>query len=223
MMDRPFFAWLPQFFSRACLPAGRFGRRDDLACFIFFRARMYISEIFGQSLALFVVIGLFAGILQADGLNDSDAKSRVKAAHTLAAQKDPEARKLITHRLQQEQDAKARAGMIDALQAVDGKNSMAAYKSALSDADPIVRAEAVQAIGAHAGKADATVLHSVLLNDTNAGVRMVAAFWLSGIKNPASVAVLEKAQKNDADANVRNAATQALKRFSALERKGKKK
>jgi HEAT repeat protein len=87
--------------------------------------------------------------------------------------------------------------------------------SYLTDEDARVRAQSVAVMGSIGGKKVTDALISVLQNDTDAGVRMAAAFWLGSKKSVTPIAALEKAMLEDGNDNVRVQAAQALKTIGA--------
>ena len=70
--------------------------------------------------------------------------------------------------------------------------------------------EGVVALAKLGEKDAAKDIETVLLKDSNPGVRMTAAFWLGGIKNPQSAAALSTALQTDSDPNVRAQAARSL-------------
>ena len=142
---------------------------------------------------------------------DADTQARVKAAKDLAVQKGSSAKPQLMAQLQTETSPHVRASIIDALAATCRKDCLGTFKAALGDSEPLVRLQAVQAIGSLGGPEAGRLLRDVVTNDTNEGVRISAAFWLGGLRDADSVAALGKALKGDNDPHVRAQAAHALK------------
>jgi HEAT repeat protein len=117
----------------------------------------------------------------------------------------------LISQFQSEQNPHIRGRILAGLAASCQKNCVNVYAKGLSDSDPIVRNQAVQALGNVGSSQAIGLLRGVLQNDSNPGVRLTAAFWLGGLRDTGSVGVLSKALLGDQDPHVRAQAAQSLK------------
>lgn len=134
------------------------------------------------------------------------------ALTTLAAKRDPAAKAALTAALAAEAVPARKARLVAILSNLPAAQLAADdFKPFLVDADPLVRLEAVSALGRLGGGAAAGPLEDAL-RDENAGVRLAAASALGGLRRAASADALGRALEQDADPNVRAAAVHGLKR-----------
>lgn len=134
------------------------------------------------------------------------------ALTALAAKRDPAAKSALAAALAVETQPARKSRLVAILGNLPAAQLAADdFKPFLADADPLVRLEAVSALGRLGGAAAAGPLEDAL-RDENAGVRLAAASALGGLGRAASADALGGALERDADPNVRAAAAHALKR-----------
>jgi len=160
-----------------------------------------------------LIFSAFFVLASRPAFSDSIRNFKIDAAKKIAAERKPGAKDQLQSMLGGENDPFVRAAVIDSISAVCPQDCVSTFQASLVDSDPLVRSEAVQALGNSGDKAAVALLIRALLDDNNEGVRMAAAFWLGGLEDSSAIAPLEDALTGDLDPHVRAACASALKRF----------
>jgi len=137
---------------------------------------------------------------------------KLDANANLFRQKGAAAKDQLLQQLASETEPQVRVNLLGILAACHlQSDSVTAIEPSLNDTHPLVRSQAVIAIGSIGGKKVVADLGQVLTTDTDAGVRGTAAFWLGSLKEASAIAVLGQALQQESDANIRTEIAQALK------------
>lgn len=168
---------------------------------------------------------LVAMLFLACALSYTRARAATPAADlgeltALVVKRDPSAKARLVAALASEAAPARKARLVAVLSNLPASRLTAAdFQPYLGDAEPLVRLEAVSALGRLGGE-EAEGLLKTALKDNNAGVRLSAASALGALGQTTSADALGAALDEDADANVRAAAAQGLKRVGGSKARG---
>jgi len=146
---------------------------------------------------------------------DVSSGTRLESVMASIRARDPKAAPALAAQFGSETQPGIRAWLVRGVAGLDAAGGAVLARKALSDASPLVRMAAAEALAKADGAKAVPDLAAALAGEKNAGVRHNIVSWLGEIKTAASRAALQQALAGDSDPNVRVQAARSLQRHGS--------